>query len=354
MKKILSKKYKTAVSLVVYNGAKYLNYCLSGLAEQTSKDFFLLIIDNASIDESLKVINDFLLTSPELRGRSRVVSNSKNLGFAHAHNQAFQWTSGDYFFLLNQDVLLAPDYLNNLVKFAEQNKSAAAFQGKILKWFFNPATYRLDLHKNLHKVSVFDSCGLAVNKNRHTYNLREGEFDQGQAEATKEVFGVTGATPLYRRAALEAIKYQGQVLDEDFVTYKEDVDIAWRLRNAGFKAWYLPQSVCFHHRSLAKPERLALITQARAYWPEQMKVYSCRNHWLVLLKNDCFNNLLRHSMYLLWYEFKKFVYRLLVEPKVLFKALGQFVVLLPVMFKKRSFIRQQRVISCQELKRWFL
>ncbi|MFA4937557.1 MAG: glycosyltransferase family 2 protein [Patescibacteria group bacterium] len=352
--KTLARQYKTAVSLVVYNGAKYLSYCLAGIAEQTYKDFFLLIIDNASIDESVKVINNFLITSPELHKRTRIVANSKNLGFARAHNQVFQWTAGDYFFLLNQDVLLDENYLYNLVKFAEKKTNAAAFQGKILKWFFNPTSYRLDLHKNLHKISTFDSCGLAVSKSRHTYNIREGEFDQAQAQQDTEVFGVTGAAPLYRRSALEHIKYDNQVLDEDFVTYKEDVDISWRLKNAGFEAWYVPQAICYHHRSLAKPERLALVTQARAHWPEQMKVYSCRNHWLVLLKNDCLVNLLRYFPYIFWYEIKKLGYRLFIEPKVLFKAIAQFIFLFPAALKKRSYINNNRKISCSELRRWFL
>ncbi|MFH1111644.1 MAG: glycosyltransferase family 2 protein [Patescibacteria group bacterium] len=350
----MNKEYKTSISLVVYNGAKYLPFCLAGVDEQTTKDFFLLIIDNASIDNSFKIITDFLITNPELNHRTRIVKNNKNLGFARAHNQAFQWTSSQYVLLLNQDVLMDKDYLSKLLPFADEHPPVAATQGKILKWTFNSATYRLDLHKNLHKVSKFDSCGLAVNKNRHTFNINQGDFDQGQAEVNTEIFGVSGTAPLYRRLALEDIKYNDQILDEDFVTYKEDIDIAWRLRLAGYQSWYLPQAVCFHDRSLAKPERLSLVTQARANWPEQMKVYSCRNHWLVLIKNDCLGNLILQSPYIFWYELKKFIYRLFFETKILFKAVSQFFFLIPTMLTKRAYIQKKKVISCHELKKWFL
>ncbi|MFH1866797.1 MAG: glycosyltransferase family 2 protein [Patescibacteria group bacterium] len=352
--KFRNKQYRSSVHLVVYNGSKYLPYCLERVAQQTDKNFFFLIIDNASIDNSVKIISDFLAINPELATRTRLVKNNKNVGFAKGHNQAWQWTAGDYGLMLNQDVLLEPDYLEQLVNLLQTKPPAAAVQGKILKWEFNSATYRLDLHKNLHKIGIFDSCGLAIKKNRHTFNLRQGEFDQGQAEEQIEVFGVSGTSPLYRRAALDQIKYQQEVLDQDFVSYKEDVDIAWRLRLAGWQAWYQPKAVCYHDRSLSKPEKLSLVTETRSHWPEQMKVYSCRNHWLVLFKNDCWSNLFRHSGYIGWYELKKFLYRLVFETKVLAKATFQCFFLLPIIFKKRAVIQKQRRANCKELRRWFI
>ncbi|HCU47918.1 TPA: hypothetical protein DIC39_02575 [Patescibacteria group bacterium] len=354
MNKFLSSQFKTAVGLVVYNGSKYLPYTLARLAEQTAKDFFVLIIDNGSVDNSLKVIQDFLLTAPELNKRSRLVKNKKNLLFARAHNQAIQWTDSQYLLMLNQDVLLDPTYISELEKFMDTHPEAGACQGKILKWQFNPVTYRLDLHKNIHKTPVFDSGGLVITRSRHSYNAREGEFDQGQANEASEIFGVVGTVPLYRRGALIDVAWQGKVLDEDLVMYKEDVDLAWRLRLKGYKSYYVPTTAAYHDRTLAKPERLALVTKSRANWPPQLKVYSCRNHWLVLLKNDCWGNLFRHSHHIFWYELKKFIYRLFFETGVLFKAIAQFIKMLPATFAKRRTIHKTKVVSCRELRRWFV
>lgn len=347
-------KFKTTVSLVVYNGEKYLPHALTRLADQTANDFFTLIIDNNSIDNSYKVIQDFLLTSPKFAKHCRLVKNNKNLGFAHSHNQAIQWTSSEYMMLLNQDVLLEPDYIKNLADFMTEHPNTAACQGKILKWDFNQATYRLDLHKNLHKVGKFDSCGLVIAKSRHSYNLREGEFDQGQAEEVVEVFGVVGTVPVYRREALMAVAYAGQVLDEDFVMYKEDVDLAWRLRLAGYESYYVPSAVAYHDRSLEKSERLSLVTKSRANWPPQLKAFSCRNHWLVLLKNDCWGNMLLCLPYIFWYELKKFIYRLFFETIVLFQAIGQFIKLFPQTLRKRRAIHKMQTLTCKDLRRWFV
>ncbi len=344
--------YKISVHLIVYNGEIYLPYCLTGLINQTERDFFLLIIDNASIDNSRKIIDEFLYLHPTLSRHARIVRNNKNLGFGRAHNQALQWTNSDYVMFLNQDVVLHHDYLFRLKECLEASPQVGAVQGKIFRW-------RENINEHLimppqFKQAIIDSGGLAIKKSRYVYRFREGEVNQDEFKEAIEVFGVDGAAPLYRRLALESVSVNGEVLDESFVSYKEDVDLAWRLRLAGWESWLVTSGVAWHDRSLSPRDGFKSIWQSRRKWPSFLRVYSCRNHWLTLLKNDYLNNFIRHLPYILWYEFKKFIYRLLFEPIVLIKSLGQFFKLAPKTLSRRRQSKSQRIITSKEIRKWFL
>ncbi len=342
--------YKTSIHLVVYNGETYLPYCLTGLVNQTERDFFLLIIDNNSRDNSLKAIDEFLHLHPQLQRHTRIVHNNKNMGFTRAHNQALQWTSSDYVMFLNQDVVLHQDYLARLVTCLQASPQVGSVQGKIFRWRNNksePLIMPIEFKKG-----IIDSGGLALKKSRYIYRWQEGKINQNEYKEAFEIFGVDGAAPLCRRIALESVRVKNEVLDENFVSYKEDVDLAWRLRLAGWQAWQVTRAYAWHDRSQQDSEGFKSILQNRRRHSPILRVYSCRNHWLVLLKNEQLSNFLRHSLYIIWYEFKKFIYRLLFEPIILFKALGQFLFLLPQTLSRRR--QSPHSVSDKEIRKWFL
>jgi len=107
------------------------------------------------------------------------------------------------------------------------------------------------------------------------------------------VFGVSAAVALYRRAALEAVTESGQVFDERFFMYKEDVDLAWRLRRGGYRAIVDGSAVAYHGRSVARQDFLpgrfgsirALIQQERGK-PAWARRLAWRNQWLMVVKNE--------------------------------------------------------------------
>jgi len=168
------------------------------------------------------------------------------------------------------------------------------------------------------------------------------------------VFGVSGSAPVYRRAALEAVSYEHEIFDEDFVTYKEDVDLAWRLRRAGFTAWYLPQAVAYHDRSLGGTDTWREQVRRRQAWPRELKVYSWVNHLGVLIKNDSVTNLLKDAPWVITHELKKAGFLLLTDPLTLAFGLKRLGKLLPSFLRKRKALAKQAVVPQRSLRHWWL
>lgn len=351
----MNQRYSISVQLVTYNGVPWLPYCLEALAAQTRRDFFLLIVDNGSIDKTSELVEGWLAEHPDLAARARMVKNKQNLGFARGHNQAISWTDSDYVLVLNQDVLLAETYLEAAAGYLEHDTRAAAVTGKLLTWKFDPATFYLGALPELQAASTIDSLGLKIYRSRRVTNLAQGEVDHGQYQTMRQVFGVAGTAPLYRREALMAVSPTGEVFDEDFVSYKEDVDLAWRLQLAGCDAWYVPEAVGYHDRSLAgavKEGPLAL-ARHRRHWPKELKAYSWVNHLGVMVKNEGALNFFLDLPWILAHELAKAGFVLLTEPTTLLRGMYRFIRLLPRFIKKRGQLKSTHRRKAAELRQWW-
>jgi len=345
--------YPISVHLVTYNSSIWLPYILEALVRQTRQDFFLLVIDNGSVDNSLALVEQALVKFPQLRMRCRVVHNKQNLGFARAHNQALAWTDSTYVMLLNPDILLDDRYLESAVGRLELEPLAAAATGKLLKWNFQSASWHWEALPNLQKMSQFDSTGLVIKRSRKVTDRGQGEFDKGQYNQAGEVFGVSGAAPVYRREALQVVSIKGEVFDEDFVSYKEDVDLAWRLRLGGFTAWYEPEAVAYHDRRIKVGGGWREQLKQRRLWPAELKIYSWVNHLAVLLKNDSGFNILRDLPWILCHELAKIMALAVLNPMTLFRAKLRFLRLMPRFLAKRRSLKSTRKLKPQELRKWW-
>ena len=201
-------KYKLTVGLVVWNGGKYLPYCLDSLLKQSFQDFFLLIVDNGSADNSVEIIEQYVDTFPD---RIRFVKNKENVGFAKGHNQVIHWSDSKYNMFLNQDIMLEPGYLEECVKKLDSDDEIASVSGKILKWNF---IYDGGVVRS-EKTNTIDSLGLRITKSQKVIEQHVGEMDEGY-DNDIEVFGVSGTVPIFRRSALEVVRFENEYLDEDF------------------------------------------------------------------------------------------------------------------------------------------
>lgn len=324
---------RVSVNLVTWNGEKFIKDCLQSVFNQTFKDFDLLIIDNNSTDDTLAIINEMY---PHLR----VVKNRENLGFAKAHNQAIHWSKSDFVLALNQDVVLHPDYLRSLVEFFDQNPQAGSASGKILR-----------LQDGM-QTSYIDTLGLKIQKNHRVVEIAAGELDSGQYEAVEEVFGVSAALAMYRRKALQSIEYQKEFFDEDFFCYKEDVDLSYRLRYAGWEAFYQPLAVAYHNRSVSGSEAKTKmkIAKNRKRQSKFANYLSYRNHWYLLIKNlPKFN--FKYIWPVFWFELMKFFYILVMEPKNL-KVFKEVIKNRKKFLQKRKFIFENKKIKISDINSW--
>lgn len=239
-----------AIVVVTWDSAAVIDTCLRAAVAEGPAE--IVVIDNGSHDDTLARV---AVAAPA----ARIIPLDTNRGFAAGCNLGIANTSSPYLLFLNDDARLEPGYLHILVRCLEANPRAASATGKLL----------LD-HGGQRCI---DSTGIAM----RFYALRpddrgHGEIDRGQYDCPSECFGPSGAAALYRRAALETVG--PEFFDEALFAYFEDVDLAWRLRHAGWKHLYEPRATAYHTRR--GPDQKPRDIAARAFF----------NRYLVWLKNE--------------------------------------------------------------------
>jgi GT2 family glycosyltransferase len=251
---------EVSVNIVNWNGGTDIIKCLESVYAQTYQGLKEIVaVDNGSTDGSLAVIEKKF---PKIK----ILQNDFNMGFCKAHNQAIRIADGEFILSLNFDILLEPDFLLKMVSAAATEDRIGMVSGKL---------YR---SVNAAKTLTLDSTGIVM---RHYFPSPrgKGEEDTGQYDGMehRHIFGPCGAAPLYRRAMLDDIRWNGEYFDEDFVNYVEDVDLAWRAQLRGWKAIYTPSAVAYHERGVTRKSN-----------PEEQRNYysrGFRNRYLTMCKN---------------------------------------------------------------------
>ena len=321
---------KVSVQIVTYNSLKYLDDCLKSLFNQTFKDFEVMVIDNYSTDGTLEFLR---AQYPSVY----LFHNLKNLGFAQAHNQGFSLFKSEFILVLNPDVILEPDFLEKLLKEAQKKKNGFSFGPKLLKI---KTEIRDDLEEK-QKTKMIDSTGLEIHPWATASDRGEGEEDKGQYDKETEVFGLSGASVLYRRKILEKIGF----FDSDFFAYKEDVDLAWRSQLLGFSSYFVPEALAYHYRQAPKQRRLSQ--------NPLVAFYSFRNGLYLLLKNLHWQTFLLYFPLILGYQQAKAFYLLFKAPKMFFKAKLSFLVYASAMYRKREKIFKKTKLTAKQFrKKW--
>jgi GT2 family glycosyltransferase len=212
---------RVTVIIVNWNGGEFVIRCLRALERQTYADFRAVVVDNASSDGSADRIER------ELPG-VKLVRAGANLGFAGGNNLGFDQGEGsEWVALLNPDAFAEPDWLEKLVAAAESHPDCASIGSRLLR-ADDPRT--LDGTGDVYHVSGV--------------HWREGFGKPLETWALvgKEIFSPCAASALYRLSAIRSVGG----FDEDYFCYSEDVDLGFRLRLAGYRSWYAPESVAHH------------------------------------------------------------------------------------------------------------
>jgi GT2 family glycosyltransferase len=197
---------------------------LAALRSQTSPVDEIVVVDNGSTDGTV----DWL----RLQADVTLIANATNRGFAAANNQGFTRSSGAHVLLLNPDVELGREYIERCLQHFDRPE-VGSVTGKLLR---------------AAPEGIIDSTGHNVYRVGWAENRGEELPDRGY-DGAEEVFGVCAAAAVYRRQALESAVVDGELLDESYFSYIEDVDLDWRLRWFGWQAWYEPTALARHHRS---------------------------------------------------------------------------------------------------------
>jgi len=214
------------VSLVTYRSRGCIDACLASVRAQGDVVSAIWLADNGGDDTAAHVRR----RHPDVR----VLETGRNAGFAAGHNANFARAGGELFFVLNPDVVLAPGCLARLRAALAADPGVGAAQGALLA---DAGGGRLD------------SAGIAWSPGRTRFRDRgRGDTPARHARA-RDVLGACGAAALYRRAALEQVSRPGEApFAESLFMYYEDVDLALRLRRAGWRTRFVPEARAVHAR----------------------------------------------------------------------------------------------------------
>lgn len=346
---------RLTVQLVTWNGAKYIPYLFDSLRKQVSTDWELVILENNSDDDTAAKVRVEL--EKGLPVPHTLVETDSNIGFAGGHNQLFQTHSeSKYLLLLNQDMYLEPGCIHDLIAYMDNHEQVAAVSPRLMRWDFASLHNRTS-NLNDSFTDFVDALGLKVFRSRRVVEWmtaqRWRDISGDYGSETLDVFGVSGALPCFRRSALDAVSFtDGTFFDESYGSYKEDVDLAYRLRSAGYSSVVLLNTVAYHDRSAAGPKQLSdkAAMKNKKKQSEWVKYHSYKNHIATLIKNEYPSNFLRDLLPILWYEFKKFVWYLLFDRKVL---VGLKDIDWKQVFKRRRQITRKRAVSAHTIRVWW-
>jgi O-antigen biosynthesis protein len=228
-----------SVSIVIvnYNVKYFLDRCISSiLSSKTKADFEIIIIDNASKDDSEKYIHD------RYGYKVRYRFNEENVGFARANNQGFELANGDYILALNPDTIIAEDTLEKCIQHLESNPSIGALgvrmidgSGYFLKeskrgvpTIWNSFSKFIGLERLLPESQIFAGYSLGYKK--------ENEV--------ADVDVLCGAFMMMRREVIQKTKG----FDEDYFMYGEDIDLSVKIKNLGYRICYFPETTIIHFK----------------------------------------------------------------------------------------------------------
>ncbi|MGB0883517.1 MAG: glycosyltransferase family 2 protein [Flavobacteriales bacterium] len=225
-----------SIVIVNYNVRYFLEQCLQSLQQACQGiEHEVFVVDNNSKDQSCEMVK---AQFPEVK----LIENQDNPGFSIANNQAIKLSKGRYVLLLNPDTVVAEDSLKACLKFMDSKPDAGALGIKMINGTgeFLPESKR---GLPTPKVAFYKIFGLSTlfpkSERFGKYHLSYLDKDENH-----EVDVLSGAFMLMNIKALE----KSGLLDETFFMYGEDIDLSYRIQNAGYKNYYFSDSEIIHYK----------------------------------------------------------------------------------------------------------
>lgn len=275
-------KSELTIQVVGWNSAGHLRSTFAALKRAQAGGATVRYIDNASKDNSVRLVKQIL---PE----ADIVKNEENIGFGPGHNIGFRLCKTPYVLALNPDVIINWQQFKKLLLFFDDNR-VAAIQGKLLR------------AQAGREVKIIDSVGIKLSLALNGIERGAGEVDVGQYEEQEDILAVTGAVGLYRLSSINEVAHRnGEVYDEDFFAYKEDVDLGWRLKNAGYKSIFVPIEIGIHKRVLGRRGLFNWGVTPKKVWGRlrsERTRYSLRNWLWMIFKNASFSQAFKHEIFI--------------------------------------------------------
>jgi GT2 family glycosyltransferase len=210
------------VSVVIpnYNGSAFLETCLRSLERQTYRGFEVLLVDNASQDDSLEIVR-------RVAPRVMILEQSQNLGFSGGVNAGIRVARGEWIAVLNNDTEISEGWLEECLAALERHPDVSFLACRILDFTDRRLLYSAG--------DCFLRAGVG-------YRRGQDQVDAPAYQRETEIFSASGCAALYRKSALE----EAGGFDKKFFAYMEDVELGLRMQATGAHGYYVPQAVVFH------------------------------------------------------------------------------------------------------------
>ncbi len=225
-----------SVVIVSYNVKSFLEQALRTITDASQGlEVEIFTVDNNSADGSPKMVESQF---PDVR----LICNDRNVGFAKANNQVIQLCKGRHILLINADTIVQRDTLRTMVKFMDEHKDAGAAGCKLL----NPdGTLQLSCRRGFPSpdVAFYKIVGLS---NLFPKSRRFGRYNLTYLDPSKthEVDALSGSFMIVRREILDQVG----LLDDRWFFYAEDLDWCYRIKQAGWKVYYVPETEIIHFK----------------------------------------------------------------------------------------------------------
>ena len=311
---------RVAVVILNYNGKSFLERFLPKVIESCNPAWAEVVVaDNASTDGSVEFMRERF---PHIR----LIENGCNGGFTVGYNMALKQVEAQYYVLLNSDIEVTPGWIEPVIDLMDADRQIAACQPKILS-FHHP-----------ERFEYAGACGGFIDKLGYPFCrgrvFQHLEKDEGQYDEAVEVFWATGAC-MFVRADLYR---QMGGLDDSFFAHMEEIDLCWRLKNAGYKVYCCPASKVYHIGGGTLPKN------------SPRKTYlNFRNNLSLLVKNlpeKRVRPVIAYRIFLDWVAATKFLCEgCFKDFAMVFKAHRDFYRRLPALRAKRADARH-RDVSC--------
>jgi len=298
-----------SIIIINYNGLKWLEKCFNSILAQTYKNFEIIFVDNASIDDSVRFIEEKYIDI-----RIKIIKSKKNLGFAGGNNLGIKQAKGQYLLLLNNDTWVDSDFLEKMMKnFIQSNCS---IMGPIEANYYTKKFKEYSIHLDLfgHSIYLFEK------------------------EKRNENFYLCGACLLLKKKTY----FHTKGLDGNFFMYAEDSDWFWRLQLMNVKI--CKNNVLVYHSGAGSTG--AGIKYSSFLWRNQ-------NTLQMLLKNYKWYNLMWVlPVYFIQNVFEIIFFLFLAKPMIAYSYIEGWMFNIKnfgKIMKKRRWVQKNRVVGDFEI-----
>lgn len=239
----LPKTIDVSICIVNWNTKEFLRECLNSIKEKTAGlTYEIIIVDNNSQDDSVQMVK---FDHPECL----MVESQKNLGFAKGNNEAVKNASGKYIFYLNPDTKLITNAICSMFVFMEKHADFGAVGCQLVTSDGQiQYTCARTFPSPLNQFSFLAMLNKLFPQSRRLSTVEMNYWDHADS---REIDCLSGACIMARKHIIDGLKG----FDEAFFMYAEDVDLCYRIRNEGWKIYYLAEERIFHHEGASSKKK---------------------------------------------------------------------------------------------------